>query len=173
MRRVSLNARAAQDRQATDEIEVALVVIEHPDLDAPIRLSSDTGPTYLSAEPLMYGTRSTWRTADGSPFYFVMMDALVPDDKDDAPAQASLVLEVLDSDIGTVLTSTTTPATCHMAIVLASSPDLVEAEWVGLQMTGAEIDSGQATLQFSMEAIDEEPYPADRMTKERFPGLHR
>lgn len=172
MRRVSLNARLAQDRIATDELEVVLVMIEHPLLDTPVRLSSDNADR-ISVEPLFYGTLSTWRTNDGSPFLFIMLDALVPDDEDDAPAQASLVLEILDSDIADILTSTTVQATCHMAIVLASSPDIVEAEWIGMLMTGADGDSGQVSLKFSMEQIAEEPYPADRLTKERFPGLHK
>ncbi|MER9047585.1 DUF1833 domain-containing protein [Mesorhizobium sp. M0923] len=172
MRRVSLNMRLALDVVATDELEVVLVIIEHPLLDAPVRLSSDNADR-LSVEPLEYGTLSTWRTPDGSPFKHVMLDALVPDEEDDAPAQASLVLEILDSDIADILTSTTVQATCHMAVVLASSPDTVEAEWIGLLMTGADGDSGQVSLKFSMEPIDSEPYPADRMTKERFPGLHR
>ncbi|MER8817166.1 DUF1833 family protein [Mesorhizobium sp. M0074] len=172
MRRVSLNARLALDQVATDELEVVLVIIEHPLLDTPVRLSSDNADR-ISVEPLMYGTRSTWRTEDDSPFLFIMLDALVPDEEDDAPAQASLVLEILDSDIADILTSTTVQATCHMAIVLASSPDNVEAEWIGMLMTGADGDSGQVSLKFSMEPITEEPYPADRMTKERFPGLHK
>lgn len=172
MRRVSLNARLALDQVATDELEVVLVIIEHPLLDAPVRLSSDNADR-ISVEPLMYGTRSTWRTGDGSPFLFVMLDALVPDEQDDAPAQASLVLEILDSDIADILTATTVQATCHMAIVLASSPDNVEAEWIGLLMTSADGDSGQVSIKFSMEPITGEPYPADRMTKERFPGLHK
>ncbi|MER9546499.1 DUF1833 domain-containing protein [Mesorhizobium sp. M0437] len=172
MRRVSLNARLALDQVATDELEVVLVIIEHPLLDAPVRLSSDNADR-ISVEPLMYGTRSTWRTDDGSPFLFIMLDALVPDEEDDAPAQASLVLEILDSDIADILTATTVQATCHMAIVLASSPDNVEAEWIGLLMTGADGDSGQVSIKFSMEPITGEPYPADRMTKERFPGLHK
>ncbi|RWB61024.1 MAG: hypothetical protein EOQ42_20260 [Mesorhizobium sp.] len=172
MRRVSLNARFAIDQVATDELEVVLVIIDHPLLDTPVRLSSDNADR-ISVEPLMYGTRSTWRTEGGSPFLFIMLDALVPDEEDDTPAQASLVMEILDSDIADMLTSTTVPATCHMAIVLASSPDNVEAEWIGLQMTDAPGDSGEVNLKFSMEPITEEPYPADRMTKERFPGLHR
>lgn len=172
MRRVSLNARNALDRDASDEIEVTAIIIEHPLLEEPVRLSSD--PTVrLSVDPLSYGTLSTWRTENGAPFKFILMDALVPDDNDDAPAQASLVLEVLDSSIAEILSSTTVQATCHMAIVLASSPDLVEAEWIGLQMTGGDIDSGQAALRFSMDALYDEPYPADRMTKDRYPGLHR
>lgn len=172
MRLLSLNARTALDQRGSEEVEVLLILIEHPDLEAPLRMSTD--PTErISLEPVMYGTYSTWETDDNSPFYFILMEALVPDEQDDAPAQASLILQMLDSDIGEVLTSTTEQATVSMAVVLASSPNVVEAEWLGLRMVNAEIDSGQAQLRFSTEPIYEEPFPADRLTKERFPGLHR
>lgn len=172
MRRVSLNARLAQDRDASDDLDVVLVIITHPDLDEPIRLSSDNTDR-LSLEPLMYGTRSTWRTPDGEPFLFIMMDALVPDEKDDAAAAASLVIEILDSSLAEILTSTTVPAICAMAIVQASAPDYVNAEWTGMQMNDSEGDSGQAVLRFSVEPLQDEWFPADRMTKDRMPGLHR
>lgn len=172
MRRLSLNARQALDRQATDEIEVVLVIIDHPDLDQPVRLSSDNAER-VSVEPLLYGTRSTWRTTDGSPFLFVMLDAIVPDEQDGAMAQASLAVEILDSDLATILTGTTVQATCQMAVVMASSPNVIEAEFTDLLMTDADVDSGQAVLRFSAEMILDEPFPTDRMTKERFPGLHR
>ncbi len=173
MRLISLNARAAHDGRGSAEIEVVLVKIEHPDIPGGVlRLSSDPTERF-SLEPLLWGTRSTWLTDDNSPFLFVMMEALVPDEKDDAPAQASLVLQLLDSEVGEILTSTTVQATASMAVVLASSPGNVEAEFLELRMTDSDIDSGQAVLRFSMEPLYEEPCPADRMTKERFPWLHR
>lgn len=66
MRRVSLNARLAQDALGSDEIYVALFEINHPDLEKPIRLSTDNTER-LSVEPLYYGTRSTWRGPIRSP----------------------------------------------------------------------------------------------------------
>ena len=203
MRRISYTARLAQEAQQTAEVEVILVVIEHPDLEGGVlRLSSD--PTVrISLEPLMYGTISTWRQEVGLPllteedvvvltdedivvgvdegqgedagssYLFVMMDALVPDEKDDAPAQASLILENLDSGVSEVMTSTSVMAVCHIAIVLASSPNLVEAEWSELKLESADIDSGQVVMRLTTESVYDEPYPAPRMTKERLPGLHR
>lgn len=174
-RRVSYNARISQEAQQSDEIEVVLIIIEHPDLDGGIlRLTSAYDPDRrISLEPLLYGMYSTWRTGDGSPFLFTIMEAIIPDEKDDAPSQASLVLELLDSDVGEILTSTTVQATCHMAVVLASSPDVVEAEWLDMLMTGADVDSGQAVLRFSTESLYDEPATASRMVKQNFPGLHR
>lgn len=175
MRRISFNARLAQEAQQSDEIEVVLFIIEHPDIPGGIlRLTSCFDEnSRISVEPLLYGMYSTWRTFDGSPFLFTMMDALIPDDKDDAPSQASLVLELLDSDIGDVLTSTTVQATCHMAVVMASSPDVVEGEFLHMLMDGADVDPGQAVLRFSTESLYDEPATANRMVKQNFPGLHR
>ena len=56
-RRVSLNARQAQIDPVSAEIDVVLIEITHPDLDAPIRLSTDNTER-ISDEPLIYGTRS-------------------------------------------------------------------------------------------------------------------
>lgn len=172
MRRVSLNARTAIDATASEEVEVVLVKISHDELEEPILLSSD--PTErLSIEPLAYGTRSTWNGSAGSPFWFVLMSTLLPDDQEDQPQAATLALEVVDHDMAKLLRSTTKRATVDVAVVLASSPDLVEAEWLGLELITAEGDSAEIKLSISRDPITAEPYPARRMTRNVMPGLHR
>lgn len=178
MRIVSFNARAMQDAQSTDELEVVLVVITHPLIPAPVRLSSDTGTERLSDEPPTYGTVSTWHPEDPedeteSQFLFIMMGAQVPDETDTDPASGQLVLEILDSDIAKILTSTIEQATVHMAIVLASSPTIIEHEFLGMKLVSADGDSGQVALSFSRDPIENESYPTARTTKERFPGMHQ
>lgn len=172
-RTLSLNARIAQEAQESAEVDVVLVKITHADIPGgSLRVSSD--PTeQISTEPVAYGTYSTWLTAGGEPFYWTVMDIITPDEKDDAPSEAMLAFQLLDSEIGAILTSTTVQATCDIAVVKASSPNVIEAEWRNLLLTGADIDSGQAVLRMSNESLYDEPYPADRMTKDRFPGLHR
>jgi hypothetical protein len=174
MRRVSLNARLAQNSQNTAEIYVVLVHIEHPMLDNPVLLSTD--PTErLQDEPLMYGTRSTWLGANPvtEPFLFVLASTVLPSDIDDAPAEANIVLENVDNDIAKLLRSFTDLATVSMAVVLASSPNLIENEFHGLKLTSANINAGEVTLNVSREDVEEEYFPGGRMTKNRFPGLHR
>ena len=174
MRRVSLNARLAQDAQNTSEIYVALFCIEHPMLDSPVRLSTD--PTErLQVEPLMYGTRSTWLDANTvtDPYLFVLASTVLPSDLDDAPAEGNIVLENVDNDIAKLLRTFSDLATIHMAVVLASSPSLIETEYQDLKITTGTINAGEITLSFSRENVEEEYVPAGRMTKNRFPGLHR
>ena len=173
MRRLSLNARLALDAPASAEIEAVLLHIEHPDLDAPIRLSTDNTER-LSDEPLYYGTRSNWRGADPAtePFLWVMASAVLPSDQEDQPAAATVVLENLDSAMIDLLRGFTDPATVWIAVVLASSPDLIEAEWA-MELVGFEADAGEISLQLSREEIELEMFPAARMSRSRFPGLHK
>lgn len=174
MRRLSLNARTAQDAVSTDQVEVALFYITHPQLDEPVRLSTD--PTVrLSDDPLQYGTRSNWMGSNPAtePFYFVIASTELPSDLEDAAASATLILDNVDQDIANVLRSVRNRATVNLAVVLASSPNLIEGEFQGLKLMSVEGDASETQLVFSREPIEEESYPSGRMTKQRFPGVHR
>ena len=97
---------------------------------------------------------------------------MLPGDSDDAPAAATLVLENLDTDMVDLVRSFTDLASVSLAVVLASSPDTVEAEYTGLQIVSADITGGEIALALSRDEIELEPFPAGRMSKHRFPGLH-
>lgn len=174
MRLVSLNFRLAQDADSTAEIYAVLFHIEHPDLAAPIRLSTDNTERLSSDPDLMYGTRSNWRGANRitEPFLWIIASTVLPSDLEDAPASAQLVIENLDREMVRLLNSFTTPATVHMAVVLADTPDLIEQEWSNLQLVSSEKDPGSILVSLSREEIEMEYFPAGRMTRNRFPGLH-
>ena len=173
-RRMSLNARLAQDAAHSAEIEVVLIMVEHPDLAAPIRLSTDNADR-ISVEPLIYGTRSTWRGSDPAtePFLFILASAEMPSDLEGAPAEASIVIEAVTGEVARLLRSFTSRATVHMAVVLASSPDIVEFEATGMRLMLAEGGAGEVTATIGREPVEEESLPGLRFTKDRFPGLHR
>lgn len=173
MRRLSLNARLAQDAEGSAEIEVALILIEHPDLTAPIRLSTDNTER-LTDDPLMYGTRSSWRGANpiSEPYLWIIASAVLPGDAEDAPATAKIVLENLDAAMVALVRSFTDPATISLAVVLADTPDVIEAEWTGLRLVSADITAGEIVLSISRDEVELEPFPPGRMTRLNFPGLH-
>lgn len=173
MRRLSLNARLAQDARATGEIEVALILIEHPELTAPIRLSTDNTER-ISDDPLVYGTRSTWRGANPAtePYLWIVASAVLPGDAEDAPASARIAVENLDIEMVELVRSFTDPATVSLAVVLASSPNVIEAEWSGLQLASADITGSEIVLSLSRDEVELEAFPPGRMTRHKFPGLH-
>ncbi|MET1410698.1 hypothetical protein ABVF61_00420 [Roseibium sp. HPY-6] len=174
MRRVSLNRRLLQEEHSTKEIEVALFHIEHEELSEPVRLSTDNADR-LTDDPLTYGTRSTFNGANpvSEPFQFVLVSADLPSDLEEAPAEAAITLENVTKGIADVLQMINSQATVDIALVLASSPDLIEAEFRGLKLVRAEGDASEITLFLSRQPIEEESFPSVRMTKQRFPGLHR
>ena len=173
MRRLSLNARLAQDALASSEIEVALFEVSHPELESPIRLSTDNTER-LSDDPLIYGTRSTWRGANPvtEPFLWIIASVVLPSDLEDAPASATLVLENLDAEMVELLRSFTTPPSVHIAGVLASSPDVIEVEFLDMKLTSAAIQGGEIHLSLDREEVELEHFPPGRMTRLNFPGLH-
>lgn len=168
-----MNARRAQDAEASTDVEVVLIEITHPELTAPIRLSTDNTER-LGVDPLMYGTRSTWRGANpvSDPYLFIIADALLPDEAQDAPAEAQISLVALDAQYTSLLRSFQDPATLNMAVVLSSTPDVIEGEFLDLQLTTSEWGDGEVKLTFSNEDIELERFPPGRMTRSKFPGLH-
>ncbi|KQP82852.1 DUF1833 family protein [Methylobacterium sp. Leaf117] len=164
---VSLNARLAANADQTDQVPVVLVTIRHPSLSAPAYLSSD--PTErISADPLVYGTRHK-----GIVYPFVLMGAVLPDDEKDSPPKTTLTFENVDSDMARAIRSITpgTYATVDMTVVLAGTPDIIEARYTNLRSVRGSYDAAQVSLDISAEPLTAEPWPAGRMTVSRFPGL--
>ena len=73
--------------------------------------------------------------------------------------------------IAEVLRSFTDRPTVHMAVVLAEPPDLVEAEFIGMVMTGSGGNIDEISIDISRAPIEDETVPMDRFTRQRFPGL--
>ncbi len=121
----------------------------------------------------MYGTRSSWMGSNPitEPFLFVLASTVLPSDLDDAPAAGNIILENVDNDIAKLLRSYTDLATIHMAVVLASSPNLVEVEYRDMKIISASLDAGEITLEFSREDVEDERSPGGRMTRSAFPCL--
>lgn len=175
MRYISLAARRAAEAGTSAEIELLLVQIEHPELAAPLRFSTD--PTErLNSDPLTYGTRSTWLGANPvtEPFEFVMATAALPSDEEDVPAAASIVIWDLSGAVGAALRSFRYPrATVHLALALASSPSVIEEEHLGLQLVERDISAGEVRLEIARKRIEEERYPTFSFSKGIAPGVHR
>jgi hypothetical protein len=102
-----------------------------------------------------------------------MMDAAMPGDQDDAPASATIVVQAITSKIAELLRSTREQAIVDMAVVLASDTANVQAEQRGLKLVNAGGNASEITLDVTRDPITSEPWPVGRMTRQRFPGLHK
>lgn len=164
---ISLTTRQAMNASSTAEVEVVLATITHQNLVTPVYLSSD--PTLrLSTDPLYYGTRS-----GGKEYLFVLMSAILPDDQREAPPRVTLIFDNVNREIIDQLRSILTPVMIDLTVVRAADPETPEATFAGFRGVKATYDASQITLEISREPFTSEPWPAGRMTYERFPGLHR
>lgn len=164
-RLISFNARQAAGAEQTGEIDVVLTEITHPDLEDPLRLSTD--PTeLLSEEPLVYGTKS-----GGYDWLFCGMGAILPGDEEGAPQSVSLFFENIDGNVGAVARSILTPARIDLFRVLASSPDVIEQSYIKFQGTEATIEADKVEIAISRAHFTSEPFPPHPMSKQNTPGL--
>lgn len=166
---VSLNMRRSAYEAATPETVAVLATITHSALPAPVRLSTD--PTErLRIDPEtgwpVYGTVS-----NGHEYLFVLMSAVLPDEQRTTPPRAQLALDNVDADMVEVVRSFSNYADIDLAIVLVSDPSTIERSYAGMQIVSASYDADRVTLDIGREPFAREPWPYQRMTRSRFPGL--
>lgn len=167
MAQISLSFREAFNAAATDVEPVVLVEITPNGGDTQYLSSHPT--KRLSLDPLAYGT-----TSNGIDYKFVLMTMAWPDDQDGSPPGTSLVFANVAEDMATAARSVTPGRLADVVLKLVSTADVdfVEETYV-MKATGSTYNASQVTLTVSREPIESEPYPAQRMTKQRYPGQFR
>lgn len=170
MSRPSAGYRRDQDAPQSSDPKVALFEFSHSDLPEPIRLCS-SAIEVIDRDPRIYGLRSAWR-GEVAAYQHVACGVILPGDQPDAPAAVSLTFDLFDSALPTLLRSFATRAACRVALVLASAPDVIEAQWGPLDLVSARIGD-QIAISANRKRIEDEAAPTRRFTRTMFPGLHR
>lgn len=165
-RDVSEGFLAAVYADQSGEAYLTLVLIQHEDLDTPIRLAS--GYTRrLSLDPLTYGVRS-----NGQDWLYVGMQIKGPDSKEKSTPAATLTIANIDPGIVALLRSTQAMARVDFFVVRAETPDIIEWSAKRLKLVKANYTDKQVTLDVTMEPFTAMPWPAHRINAERFPNVH-
>ena len=119
------------------------------------------------SDPLLYGTRH-----QSEDYLFVMMSAQMPDDLDDSPMSVSLNFENVSSDMVAAVRSGTDPAVVDFRLVYKSAPDVLAAEYTGLESTSARFTVDSVSVVFSRERQLSQYWPAPRMGMTTFRSLY-
>lgn len=137
---------------------IALLTVEHDDLDAPIRLArNSTGDDIVSNGETF--TAAPWDIAWGS-------------DTQEAPKVEITIVNV-DRVAGQAIESITDPATCTVQLILESDPDEILIELTNLELRNARWDAMILTAELSHFSFFAEPWPFPRVTPQFFPALFR
>lgn len=139
----------------TGEAFLVLIDLGHPLMAEPVRVSSDAVDTAAGGETYQhFPFRLTW-----------------PDDTDDAPPRAALSIDAVDrSIIQHVRQISGSPIQVTMRVVLASSPDVIEAGPCTFDMRDVEYTAFEVTGQLEYSDVANEAYPLPRFDPTNTPG---
>lgn len=154
-RDTSLTFRQAVYGQTTDEAFLVLLELDHPDLSEPIRVTSDGVDT----------------ESGGNTYISYRFDIRLPSDPSEGVTRGKLTIDNVDRQIVEAVRSINSPLSVKIMVVLASSPDTVEAEFSGFELRNVVCDALQVTGDLSVEYFTSEPFPGDLFLPATFPAL--
>ena len=142
---MTLTDTATRELAAQDCATAWLVLLEigHPQLPAPLRLTSD-------------GVATISNGASYEPFPF---EVTLPDDAEGRAPRAQIRIDNTSQEIIAILRGLTTPAALTVQIVRASSPDVIEREWSGLEWQTSTYDMAAITGTLGIDDIATEEFP--------------
>lgn len=157
MTQVSLAAMQAMFAPETEQVFLACLTISHPDMATPIRVVNDKQDLVRSAGTFI-----------GYPF-----DAPLPNSQDDQLPQVQIRIDNVDPTILNQLRALDRDddITVTLEIVMASSPDTVEAGPFDFTLKDTSFDVASITGTLAYEDILNEVFPKDTFTPTNAPGL--
>lgn len=156
MRSLSSRALQALAAEYTEEVFLHLLEINHDQLAAPIRVVNNfediisNGDTYIAF-----------------PF-----DISLPEDSDTLP-QVVLTIDNVDRSITEALRPIATPPTISLILVLANTPDVVEAGPITFQLRSIDFDLHQVTGTLMPKDVLNAPFPYQTFSPSSHPSLFK
>lgn len=132
-----------------------LVEIAHPDMPEPIRVCN-AGQSVFSG---------------GNQYVHFPFELDLPRESEDAPPTVTLRVCNVDRQIVQAVRTYAGDITVTVNLVMASSPDLVEAGPFELTMREASYDALVVEGVLAFQDVLNEPYPAGSFTPSRTPGI--
>lgn len=154
-RTLSTAALEAIYSQETNQVFLVLLEIDHADMTTPIRVVnnhqaiSSNGQTYV-------------------PYAFEFDP---PDEREDVTTNAELIIDNIDRSIVALIRSLTTAPTVTVSIVLADSPDTIEAGPLEFKLKNVSYNVETVSGDLVYNDIDTINIPGDVFNPEDFGGL--
>jgi len=123
------------------------------------RLSEDNAEVY-------YGVIS-----NGIEYPFIPLQITLPNDDHNAAPICSLTINDVTRVLLPTMRQITGAPEVLITLVLNSSPDTIEVEFVGFKLTNITYTADSITASLTMPSLEVEPFPAHAFTPAYFPGL--
>lgn len=149
-----------------DEDLFTLLTFTGGGISEPIRIADGyTDRLSETADEIVYGL-----TSRGSQFIFLPFTLTLPND-DDADPGCELTMHDVTRQLMPTLRTLTGPPSVTIELVLASSPDTVEASFPGFQLGAVTYNDSTITGQLTVASLAHEPFPCHTFTPSYFSGL--
>lgn len=146
----------AVNAQETGEVFLVLLTIDEDGLSSPIRVTSDSVTT----------------TSNGDDYVPFPFEIELPEDTDEMSSTlARLRIDAVDRRVIEAIRSISGVPTVEIKIVLASDPDTVEVSWPVFSLSNVRYGDTKVEGDLTLEVLDQEPYPGNKMDPGLFPGL--
>lgn len=154
-RPVSNPASAALYSSESSDAFLILLTISHTSLQTPIRVTNDAIAT----------------TSRGNTFIPFPFNISLPDDRENAPPRAKLIIDNIDRQIVQAVRTLSSAPTVLIEIVRAAAPDTVEAQFVDFKLINVIYDAYRVEGDLTIEDFTAEPFPSAIFSPSLFPGL--
>ena len=154
-RNVSLIARRAMNAQETDQVFLHLLDIDHPDLTEPIRVVNNTVAV----------------VSEGNVYQAFPFQVDLPDEKEGQISTARLTIDAVDRSIIQVIRTISEAATISLKIILADTPDVIEAGPFDFTLRNVSYDAYRVSGTLVYEDRLDLRIPADSFDPQNFRGL--
>lgn len=169
--RLSPNAIRAMFSLESDEQLITLLTIAKPsDPTNPLRIAdSFTGrlANLTTDEEVIYGV-----TSNNKDYIFLPLSISLPSEEETGLGKCNVSINYVTKEaIELIRQGLTEPVTVTIDLVLASSPNYVEATFPGFYIVSADYSAENITLNLDTIDYTREPFPCYNFTPNYFPGL--
>lgn len=136
-------------------LPLVLIEIDHADLADPIRVVNNKENI----------------TSNGEIFVGYPFEVFLPDSKEDSPPTAKLKIDNVSREIGQAIRSISSPPSVVIRIVRMETPDIIEAEFVGMKLRHVSYDALSVEGKLEFEDLTREPFPAYTFSPANYAGI--
>jgi hypothetical protein len=110
-------------------------------------------------------------TSNGDEYIGFPFEIQLPDSKEDSQPSAKLTINNVSREIGIAIRSISTPPSVTITIIRQETPDIVEAQFVGMRLNNVKYDVLAVTADLQFEDLTREEFPALKFSPSIFRGI--
>lgn len=136
-------------------LPLVLLEIDHDDLTTPIRIVNNKVNI----------------TSNGDEYIGYPFEIVLPDSSEDSPPKAKIKIDNVSREITQAIRSIASPPSVTIKVIRQETPDVVEAEFVGMRLRRVPYDALSVEGELEFEDLTKEPFPAYTFNPANYRGI--